>query len=84
MSTEERNTLRPCADEKIVESGGYSVCEWSPDEDHACGPTQVHVLLPIDGIMEGAAIALRLKSRRAIQEMIDTLEKHRDSVWPPH
>ena len=82
MSDEDK--VRACKDERIVLAGGYTVIEWSPDEDHSGGPTQVHVLLPMDSIMEGAAIALRLKSRRAIQELIDTLEKHRDSVWLRH
>ena len=84
MSTKENSTLIPLKDQKIVDSGGYSIFEWSPDEDHACGPTQVHLMLPLDSIIKGASIALRLKSRRAIQELIDFLVKYRDSVWPPH
>lgn len=30
-----------------------------------------------------ANLMLRFKSKRAVDEMIATLEKHRDGVWPP-
>ena len=78
------NEVKPLADaeESIVPVDGYGVHEWSPDADHACGPTQVHVVLPMHDVVPGLAVALRLKSARACQQLIDTLIKHRDGVWP--
>ena len=66
----------------VVPIDGYSVCEWSPDADHACGPTQVHVVIPLEEIIPGASLSLRLKSRRAVNELIAVLKNHRNAVWP--
>lgn len=73
-----------CADHPIVEAGSYSLVEWGPDPEGKEPATQVHLLLSLESVMPGAAMVLRLKSRRACQELIDILTKQRDSVWPVH
>ncbi len=69
----------------MVPADGYSVNQWSPDPTHKDGPTQVHLMVPLV-LREGEGpllhMAIRMKSRRAIQEMIDVLAEHRDHVWP--
>jgi hypothetical protein len=69
----------------LVPADSYLITEWSPDPTHAEGPTQVHLVAPLvldeeDGPL--CHLAIRMKSRRAIQEMIDVLTEKRDSVWP--
>jgi len=81
MTMERRDSVIACASQALVPADGYSVVQWSPDDDHACGPTQVHLLLPL---LDGEAVlVLRMQSKRAIQELVDTLIEHRDEVWPP-
>lgn len=66
----------------IVEAGGYTIAQWSPDEDHRGGPTQIHVMLDMSFAGPKAHLALRLKSREAVTTLIDVLTQHRDEVWP--
>jgi len=82
MSAEKRSDVIRVdeSDTTLVQADGYSVLEWSPDPTHATGPTEVHFILPLP--IDSHALALRLKSRRAIQELIDTLIEHRNGVWP--
>lgn len=60
--------------------GGYEVASWSPGNlSENLPPTEVHFLLEIDGI--DAKFALYLKSARAIDELISTLQEHRNFVF---
>jgi hypothetical protein len=87
MPREERPEVRrPTADDRLVPADGYLITEWSPDPTHKAGPTQVHLIMPLvlkEGEEPVCHLVTRMKSRRAIQEMIDVLTEKRDSVWPP-
>ena len=58
---------------------GYDVFSWSPDpEPGRTPPTAVVVMLIID---DEPKVGLRLKSRRAVDQLVDTLERHTVDVW---
>ena len=63
----------------IIPVDEMRVIEWMPQEDGQGTATQVHILMPIG---KDGYIALRLKSRRAADELIQVLQKHTDGVWP--
>lgn len=70
----------------------FQVAPWSPgdvEKGDAC--TQVHIMYtcPMDDILAAYAlkrgipmIAIRIKSREAMDSLIAALIKHRDQVWP--
>lgn len=60
---------------------GYTVAEWCPDQHAREPPTQVHLIVPV-GRPVNHTLVIRLKSRRALDELVATLNKHGDSVWP--
>ena len=86
MPREERTGVHPLSSEdRLVSADGYLITEWSPDPTHEAGPTQVHIVVPLvleEGEGPLCHMVIRMKSRRAIQEMIDVLAEHRDNVWP--
>jgi hypothetical protein len=61
----------------------YGVASWCPTPDGS-GPAEAVVLHLTIGTVEGddLEIGLRLKSARAVDEMIAALERHRNDVWP--
>lgn len=59
----------------------YHIISWSPGDAAAGDPcTQVHIIHPLKEL--NASMVLRLKSRRATEELIDVLTEHMDFVWP--
>lgn len=65
----------------IAEAKEYHILSWSPGPPGTDHPsTQVHIIYPITEAE--FAFAIRMKSRRAIQEMIDVLTDHMENVWP--
>lgn len=58
--------------------GDYQVGSWHPLPDGKGRATQVHLALRLNV----GVVVLRLKSRNAVQTLIDALERHRDDVWP--
>lgn len=65
----------------IVKDHGYQVISWSPGKAGEGVPsTQVHLLLQLP--IHGAKAVLRLKSARALDELIGVLLNHRKVVWP--
>ncbi len=57
---------------------GYDVYSWSPGVAGAGVPaTQVHLVLPAGD----ASVMLRLKSARALDELVAVLLQHRKDVW---
>jgi hypothetical protein len=62
----------------VLNMKGYSINEFIPGG--ALEPTEVHVLFDLAG--EGPPLGFRLKSRRAIDELIAALQTHADGVWP--
>jgi hypothetical protein len=73
----EDNTYR-----EVQPSLGYHVIEWKPTQDGSGEATAVCLVLPININGKRAEIMMRLKSRERVDELIATLEKHRDGVWP--
>ena len=67
---------------EIIELDGMAIREFHPMPDGQGLPTQVHLTFHPRGFEE-MIMVVRLKSKRATQELIDALETHRDSVWPP-
>jgi hypothetical protein len=57
---------------------GFSVCEWCPTPDGSGAPEAVAVVFNMRSVGD---VVLRLRSRRAVDEMIAALEKHRDVVF---
>lgn len=63
----------------------YEVCSWRPGPAHSAVPcTQVHLMVTL---MEpsaegpGAKLVMRLKSPRALDELVGVLLQHRKDVW---
>ncbi len=59
---------------------GYEVYGWFPLPDAQGGPTQVHVTFRNRSL--GMGVVIRLKSARAVNELIAAVRRHRDEVWP--
>ena len=57
------------------------VCSWCPTPDASGPATQVHLVVDL-GVPGITAFAVRLKSRRAVDELIAALEVNREHVWP--
>ena len=61
-------------------ASGYDVFSWSPGKAGEGVPcTHVHLVLPISDAM---SVTMRLKSPRALDELVAVLLQHRDDVWP--
>ena len=68
-------------DGKVVAALGYSVCSWRDGPANSDIPvSQVHVLVPLP--IDGMRVALRFKSRRALDEFVGVLLDYRNQVWP--
>lgn len=77
METVEKNIAdMPVA---MAQAHGYDVYSW---RDGLAGsdvkPSQVHLVLPVTPAI---SVALRLKSPRALDELVDVLLQHRADVW---
>lgn len=77
----------PGSYEKIkgLECVGYDVYSHSPDPVPGRSPA-TSVLFVMRTALDGQpfALAMRLKSRAAVDQMIDALERHAVDVWPKH
>ncbi|MFI5299222.1 MAG: hypothetical protein ACHREM_14085 [Polyangiales bacterium] len=59
---------------------GYDVYSWSPGAAGAgVKSTQVHLVLPV---VDDVSVVLKLKSPRALDELVAALLQHRKDVWP--
>lgn len=65
----------------LIPISGYRVCSWTPERDGKGKPEQVYIMLDLNEEFDGVSFAMRLKSKRAINEMIDTLIEYREEVW---
>jgi hypothetical protein len=66
---------------EIYEIDSYEVASWSPGDVTKGDPTtQVHVIIHIKGIKY--PLVMRLKSKRAVDELVGLLTEYRDEVWP--
>ena len=67
-------------DYEVVPIKGYEVGSWCPLPDGKGKPEMVVIELMVPGAP--APMLLRLKSRRAAEEMIGALTFHMNDVWP--
>lgn len=67
--------------ESVLEIEEYRVYEWHPEMDAQGQPTAVVLMMEIKGIDE-FKFGLRLKSAKAVNELIEALRRHRNAVWP--
>jgi len=66
----------------VVLSDGYHVYSWSPGRAGEGVPsTQVHLALPFKVAGVEASVTLRMKSARALDELVAVLLQHRKDVW---
>lgn len=73
----DRNLDDP-SERPFVPFEGYCVVDWSPGRAGEDVPsTEVHLLIPVPGLQFG----LRLKSARALDELVGVLLEHRKNVW---
>lgn len=64
----------------IAPDVGYEVASWRPGPPNSGPPTQVHLLVGLP-IPEMKAV-IRIKSARALDELVGILLGYRDEVWP--
>lgn len=57
---------------------GYTIGDWCASPDGTGKPVAVAICLELRDL---PPLVLRLKSRKAVNEMIHALQKHRDSVF---
>ena len=63
----------------IAPGEGYDVYSWSHGKAGEGVPsTQVHLALPV---VDDVKVILRLKSARALDELVGVLLQHRKDVW---
>lgn len=78
---------KPTPTPNLAQFEGYTVGQWCPTPDGSGAPTAVVLSVEFSGqhTLDGwpcSAIGLRLKSRHAINTLIEVLEKYRDEVFP--
>jgi hypothetical protein len=64
--------------EFILANHGYEVSSWRPGPPRSGPPTQVHILFPL---APGMKAVMRLKSARALDELVGVLLEYRKEVW---
>lgn len=75
-----QNVGRNLADVPHLKLEGYSVNEYCLDDDGLSKPVEVHLVLDIRDPQ--VSFVLALKSPRALDELVGTLLRHRNNVWP--
>ena len=58
---------------------GYEVADWRPGPPGSGPTTEVHVIIPVRARMK---VVMRLKSARALDELVGVLLEYRNHVWP--
>lgn len=73
---------RNLEDMRALPSEGYHVYSWSAGKVGENVPvTEVHLALPVEVAGVRADIILKLKSPRALDELVAVLLNHRTEVW---
>lgn len=65
----------------VLDIDSYMVTEYHPERDAQGEPTMVVMLIDVKGLGD-VQLGIRLKSTKAVNELIAALQRHRDSVWP--
>ncbi len=77
--THERVDMPPSTEPDGIIYPRYSVCAWSPHPTpDTVPPTQVHIVFDLS---MGVRTAVRLKSPRAVDELLCLLGEYRRRVW---
>lgn len=64
----------------VAPNDGYEVYSWRDGPaNSSIAPSQVHLLIPLP--VADAKLALRLKSPRALDELVGLLLEYRQRVW---
>jgi len=79
MSHISRHGPRPIPDGLTIKQ--YTVGQWCRSTDGTGKPEAVAICLELDGF--AGALVMRLKTRRAVDDMIAALREHRDGVFGP-
>jgi hypothetical protein len=58
---------------------GYTIGSWCPTLDGSGPPEAVALTINVQGMGD---LVLRLKSKRAVDEMIELLQQYKEDVWP--
>ena len=72
--------VRPTAGMEFYPIESIEVAEFHESNDGSGDPTQVHLILDIEGAP--APFIMRFKSRPAVDELIVALMTHSKAVWP--
>ena len=70
------------ADLEIYEIEELQVNEYHPLPDGMGPPTEVHLALKMKHAPDNMLLIMRLKSRRACDELMAAIKTHTDSVFP--
>lgn len=65
----------------LFELQEYQVAEWVPGDNGIGKPEAVALRFMLGGSFDGVEFMIRLKSRRAVNELVALLEQYRDRVW---
>lgn len=66
----------------MLQCEGLDIVEWHPLPNGEGKATQVHIIItPGEGPLDEFKFVMRLKSKAACDAMIETLQRHRDSVF---
>lgn len=61
----------------------YTIGDWCPSQDGSGPATAVALALRVaGGQLDGADLVLRLKTPEAVDTMVQSLLRHKRSVWP--
>ena len=82
MNKRRRENVRNVKDMAIIPVEEYEVAEWHPLPNGQGDPTQVHLLIRIRGVP--SPLGMRMKTREAVDQLIEALSYHRDRVFPPN
>jgi len=79
---DEVNEVKNLSGLKIFELEEIRINEYHPQDDGKGLPTEVHMALRLMGAPPNMLMVMRLKSRRAVDDLVTALCRHRDNVWP--
>ena len=75
-----REEIQNLAGKAVFEIIEWGVFEWHPLPNGQGDPTQVHFKLVIDDQLP--PFIMRIKSRKAAEQLMEAIRRHADNVWP--
>lgn len=80
MKITKSNEIKNCDGMRIGAVKGMTVCQWHPLPDGKGLPTQVHILIDVEGLP--VPLCIRFRSRVAVDAIVGALTEHANEVWP--